>query len=125
MFQKQNTHKNSFPCEPCEGTCEPFSQIITTLKAFSTNAFIHRVNHVNDFLARAREGKKHIPYKINQFKPKFDHILTTSENTSRASNHVKSFTSFTRFITLCFYLSFHGNDCSKSFTRSFTSFTWI
>lgn len=118
MFQKQNTYKNSFSCEPCEGTCEPFSTIINTLKAFDTNQYSNNVNDVNHFFARARERENH-------FYTFFDYKLYTSENTLTREIYIKSFTSFTCLITYCLYSFFYVNDCLKSFTQSFTSFTWV
>lgn len=124
MFLKQNTYNKSFSCEPCEWSCEPFKQIIHTLKALHTNAYNNHVNDVNHFLARAREGKNHLLLKLNQFKSKVVHNLNISENTLTRENTHKSFTSFTCNTIYCFYSCFYVNHVSKSFTQSFTSFTW-
>ena len=124
MFQKQNTHKNSFSCEPCEGSCEPFYKIIHTVKAFNTNTYSYHVNHVNDFIARAREGKNHILIYIIYFLINFDHKTINIKNSPRARKSHKSFTSFTYILNICFTYLFYVNDCQKSFTRSLTSFTW-
>ncbi|SSR05707.1 Uncharacterised protein [Acinetobacter baumannii] len=124
MFLKQNTYNKSFSCEPCEWSCEPFKQIIHTLKALHTNAYNNHVNDVNHFLARARERKKHLLLKLNQFKSNIVHNLNTSENTLTRENTHKSFTSFTCNTIYCFYSCFYVNHVSKSFTQSFTSFTW-
>lgn len=124
MFQKQNTHKNSFSCEPCEGSCEPFYKIIHTVKAFNTNTYSHHVNHVNDFIARAREGISHLLFIYDSFYLNIDHKINTSKNTLTRAICNTSFTSFTWLISHCLYKSFHVNHSLKSFTRSFTSFTW-
>lgn len=118
MFQKQNTHNNSFPCERCEWSCEPFSEIIHTLKAFITNAYSNHVNDVNHFLARARE-------RINHIIPKFVQNIAFIKNTLTREIYIKSFTSLTCVICICFYKYFYVNDSSKSFTQPFTSFTWV
>jgi len=118
MFQKQNTHNNSFPCERCEWSCEPFYKIIHTLKAFITNAYSNHVNDVNHFLAHARERKKCITSKFIQ-------NIAFIKNTLTRETYIKSFTSLTCVIRNCFYKLFCVNDSSKSFTRSFTSFTWV
>ena len=124
MFQKQNTHNNRFSCEPCEWTCEPFYKIIHTVKAFICNTFSNLVNHVNDFLAHARERNKHLcpSFLIKLFK--FDQKSNSIKNSPRATKSYKSFTSFTCIINICFISNFHVNDVLKPFTRSFTSFTW-
>ncbi|RSO99765.1 hypothetical protein EA742_01340 [Acinetobacter baumannii] len=124
MFLKQNTHNKSFSCERCEWSCEPFKQIIHTLKALSANAYNNHVNDVNHFLARARERKKHLLLNLNQFKSNIVHNLNTSEITLTRENTHKSLTSFTCNTIYCFYSCFHVNHCSKSFTQPFTSFTW-
>lgn len=124
MFLKQNTHNKSFSCEPCEWSCEPFQQIIHTVKALHTNAYNNHVNDVNHFLARAREEKNHLLLKLNQFKSNVVHNLNISENTLTRENTHKSFTSFTCNTIYCFYSCFYVNHWSKSFTQPFTSFTW-
>ncbi|OTS03086.1 hypothetical protein CAT25_02970 [Acinetobacter pittii] len=124
MFLKQNTHNKSFSCERCEWSCEPFKQIIHTLKALHTNAYNNHVNDVNHFLARARERKKHLLLNLNQFKSNIVHNLNISEITLTRENTHKSFTSFTCNTIYCFYSCFYVNHVSKSFTQSFTSFTW-
>ncbi len=124
MFLKQNTHNKSFSCERCEWSCEPFKQIIHTLKALHTNAYNNHVNDVNHFFARARERKNHLLLKLTQFKLNIDHKLNISKNTLTRGNIYKSFTSFTCNTIYCFYSCFCVNHWSKSFTQSFTSFTW-
>lgn len=124
MFQKQNTHNKRFSCEPCEWTCEPFYTMIHTLKAFITNTYSNHVNHVNDFLARAREEENHLCLKFSIKFYKFDQKTNRIKNSPRARISHKSFTSFTWVINSCFIYYFHVNDSLKSFTRSFTSFTW-
>ncbi|HIN57424.1 MAG TPA: hypothetical protein EYM92_10850 [Acinetobacter pittii] len=124
MFLKQNTHNKSFSCERCEWSCEPFKQIIHTRKALHTNAYNNHVNDVNHFFARARERKNHLLLKLTQFKLNIDHKLNISKNTLTRGNIYKSFTSFTCNTIYCFYSCFCVNHWSKSFTQSFTSFTW-
>ncbi len=124
MFLKQNTNNKSFSCERCEWSCEPFQQIIHTLKALHTNAYNNHVNDVNHFFARAREGINHLLLNFNQIKSNIDHKLNICKNTLTRENIHKSFTSFTCNTIYCFYSFFHVNHVSKSFTRSFTSFTW-
>lgn len=124
MFLKQNTHNKSFSCERCEWSCEPFKQIIHTLKALSTNAYNNHVNDVNHFFARARERKNHLLLKLNQFNLNIVHKLNISKNTLTRGNIHKSFTSFTCNAIYCFYSCFYVNHLSKSFTQPFTSFTW-
>lgn len=124
MFQKQNIKKNSFSCEPCEGSCEPFQQIIHTLKAFIFNTYSPHVNDVNHFLARAREGINDLLFIYNSFYSNIDHKTNTSKNTLTRAICNTSFTSFTWLLSHCLYKSFHVNHSLKSFTRSFTSFTW-
>lgn len=124
MFLKQNTHNKSFSCERCEWSCEPFKQIIHTLKALSANAYNNHVNDVNHFLARAREGKNHLLLNLNQFKSNIVHNLNISEITLTRENTHKSFTSFTWNTIYCFYSYLYVNHWLKSFTQPFTSFTW-
>lgn len=124
MFLKQNTHNKSFSCERCEWSCEPFQQIIHTLKALPTNAYNNHVNDVNHFFARARERKNHLLLKLSQFKLNIGHKLNISKNTLTRGNIHKSFTSFTCNTIYCFYSCLYVNHWSKSFTQPFTSFTW-
>ncbi len=118
MFQKQNTYNNRFLCERCEWSCEPFLEIIHTLKAFIFKAYSNHVNDVNHFLAHARE-------RINHIASKFVQNIDLIENTLTREIYIKSFTSLTCVICICFYKCFYVNDSSKSFTQSFTSFTWV
>lgn len=125
MFLKQNIHKNSFSCEPCEWSCEPFRQIIHTVKASHIKLYNHHVNHVNHFHARAREDKKHLYVYFNQLKPLIDHKINKVKTPLTREKYKKSFTSFTCVVSICFYVILYVNHCTKSFTQSFTSFTWI
>lgn len=118
MFLKQNINNYGLSCERCEWLCEPFRQIITTLKAFLTNAFSPHVNDVNHFFARAREEK-------NNVSTNFDHKTINNEITLTREKYIKSFTSFTCNLNYCLYLYLYVNHFLKSFTRSFTSFTCI
>lgn len=125
MFLKQNINNKSYSCERCEWSCEPFQQIIHTLKALHTNAYNNHVNDVNHFLARAREGINHLLLNFNQSKSNIVHKLNNTKNTLTREISHKSFTSFTCNTIYCFYTSFCVNHSLKSFTQPFTSFTWI
>lgn len=125
MFQKQNINKNSFSCEPCEWSCEPFLKIIHTVKAFIFKPSSIHVNDVNHFLACARDGEKHILKYFCQSLIIFRMKNNQIKNNSRAIKYDKSFTSLTCVTCICFYIVFYVNDYNKSLTRSFTSFTWI